>query len=340
MRAAASLANNSPTPTLNRGRSPHASTPPLEALEHLNLRDGFDIGGAHFRSKTTRVPCPVLSLESLRAIEYKKVFSLGISPEAIAEISARGVAESILPLALPSGPIRRGSRTIKRAPTINGSETKPVIVILAGNHAVGACVLATARHLYGRGFKVLISVSNFESPKLWSPHLAKQIQTLQALGREAARIEGWPSTYAHIKKLNGPPAVIVDGALWGGIRYADIQGAEQQTEMREMMEWANRSRASVISIGCPSGYDSTSGDATVVEGEPVAVKPDKVLALGAPVIGLLEAAKNGEGASWDITLLDVGANLALSGEELVPFGPEWSMDLEFVPAMNPAPGAA
>ena len=95
-----------------------------------------------------------------------------------------------------------------------------------------------------------------------------------------------------------------------------------------MIDWSNRSRAPVISIECPSGYDEASGETTVVEGEPVAVKPDRVLALGAVLQGVFEAMVEGE--TWSLSVLDVGLSSQLTGNEAVRFGPEWSVELEFV----------
>lgn len=322
-----SITTTSPVP--NRTRSPQSIQSPLEALEQMHLGTKHLMYQPHFRSRATHLPCISLRPERVRDIEAEAIPNLGISAEAITENTARGIAASIIPLASRPGASRRNSRATTDAHHGSASGAgKPVVVVLAGNHTTGARTIAAARHLYGRGYKVLISVSGFEAPNLWNPHLAKQIHTLQALGRKAARIEGWRSTFAHIKKLNGPPSVIVD-ALLGSVQYNDINGTEHRVETREIIDWANKSRASVVSVACPSGYDATTGESSVLEGEPVAIKPDRVLALGAPLQGVLEAVKDGEGASWLISVIDTGINVAMSSGEMVPFGTEWIMGLEF-----------
>ena len=143
----------------------------------------------------------------------------------------------------------------------------------------------------------------------------------------------WAKASKYIKTLSGPPAVIID-ALLAGNTYDSLINAnhehstQSQSEAREMIDWANRSRAPVLSIACPSGVSGLDGSATVVDGEPLAVRPDQVLALGAPMQGLLQAMVAGE--QWDVKLADVGVNVALKAEEAVAFGREWVVNLQFV----------
>ena len=96
-----------------------------------------------------------------------------------------------------------------------------------------------------------------------------------------------------------------------------------------MIDWANRSRAGVLSINIPSGFSAVDGTTSVVEGEPLAVRPEMVLALAAPTVGLLEAVKEGEGAQWHISAVDIGINVALGDKEKVSFGMSWTAALEF-----------
>jgi len=282
----------------------------------------------HFRIRSTQQVCPVLSSEPLRHIEVDTITTVGINADTITELAARGIAQAMTASAfrVPVVPGRRNSKeSVSARPSISAG-AKPVIVILVGNHNKGARALAAARQLYGRGYKILISVTNFAKPETWNHNIKKHIKILQTIGRKAFRVEGWASTSAQIKRLNAPPTLILD-ALLDGIRYGDIQEAQQAIEVREMIDWMNRSRAAVMSVACPSGYDAETGETTVMEGEPLAVKPDKVLALGAPVRGLLEAAQDGEG--WAINVLDIGIAPATKGEETVPFGSEWSVEIEF-----------
>ncbi|CAC9891596.1 unnamed protein product [Aureobasidium pullulans] len=274
----------------------------------------------------SKYPCSLYHPDRLRQAEADAISNIGISADAITENAARGIAVSVITSTLKPGASRRNSKIASNLPNSN---SKPVVVILAGNHVTGARAIASARHLYSRGFKVLISVLDFSNPSVWHPQLAKHIHSLQMLGRKAARIEGWRSTSGQIKKLEGPPVIIVD-ALLDGQRHADIRDEDLRTEAREMIDWANRSRAGVVSINIPSGFDAVDGSSSVVDGEPLAIRPEAVLSLGVPILGLLEAIREGEGSAWVLTAVDTGVNVVLGDREKVQFGADWSVSFRFV----------
>lgn len=144
----------------------------------------------------------------------------------------------------------------------------------------------------------------------------------------------WRRAFGYIKNLPAPPAIIID-ALLAGTTYdslLDTSNASHaeaaQREAREMIEWANRSRAPVLSIACPSGVSGSDGTSPVLEGEPLAVRPDRVLCLGAPMQGLLDAVKGGE--RWEVCIADIGINITLRADEAVAFGSSWVAELRFV----------
>ncbi|KAI5196486.1 YjeF N-terminal domain-like protein [Aureobasidium subglaciale] len=320
-----SVVASSPNP--NRARSPQSIQSPMLSLDQLSLaQQAAAAPRPHFRTPKSKYPCSLYHPDRLRQAEADAISNIGISADAITENAARGIAESVLSSTLKPGASRRNSKIANNPPNSN---SKSVVVILAGNHITGARAIASARHLYSRGFTVLISVLDYSNPSVWHPQLAKHIHSLQALGRKAARIEGWRSTSGQIKKLEGPPVIIVD-ALLDGQRYADIRDEDLRTEAREMIDWANRSRAGVVSIDIPSGFHNVDGSSSIVDGEPLAIRPEAVLALGVPVLGLLEAIKEGEGSAWVVTVVDTGVNIVLSDREKVQFGAEWSVNLRFV----------
>ncbi|CAD0010340.1 unnamed protein product [Aureobasidium pullulans] len=291
-----SVVASSPNP--NRARSPPSIQSPLHSLDQLSLaQQAAAAPRPHFKTPKSKYPCSLYHPDRLRQAEADAISNIGISADAITENAARGIAESVLTSTLKPGASRRNSKIASNLPNSN---SKPVVVILAGNHVTGARAIASARHLYSRGFKVLISVLDFSNPSVWHPQLAKHIHSLQMLGRKAARIEGWRSTSGQIKKLEGPPVIIVD-ALLDGQRHADIRDEDLRTEAREMIDWANRSRAGVVSINIPSGFDAVDGSSSVVDGEPLAIRPEAVLSLGVPILGLLEAIREGEGSAWVLT---------------------------------------
>ncbi|KAF4551165.1 YjeF-like protein [Elsinoe fawcettii] len=297
------------------------STSSIRAQAH------FSPSQHRLRIAETTHPCPLLSPERLRRVEEDYARRSGLSSATLLELTGRAIASSVCSsISKPSmtGPSRRNS---KSSTTGNHThEPKPVVVILAGNSAKGGKAIAAARHLYGRGLKILISCSDFSAPESWHPLYKSQISLLQSLGRKAfARLDSWPGISAQIKKLSSPPALILD-ALLDGIKYGSIEDVGLAFESREVVDWMNRSRARVVSVECPSGYDALTGETTVLEGEPLAVKPDVVLALGGVVSGVGEAIAEGE--SWRVTVLDVGLNIAMRGEETVRFDMAWEVDVE------------
>ncbi|THY33356.1 YjeF N-terminal domain-like protein [Aureobasidium pullulans] len=320
-----SVVASSPNP--NRARSPPSIQSPLHSLDQLSLaQQAAAAPRPHFKTPKSKYPCSLYHPDRLRQAEADAISNIGISADAITENAARGIAESVITSTLKPGASRRNSKIASNLPNSN---SKPVVVILAGNHVTGARAIASARHLYSRGFKVLISVLDFSNPSVWHPQLAKHIHSLQMLGRKAARIEGWRSTSGQIKKLEGPPVIIVD-ALLDGQRHADIRDEDLRTEAREMIDWANRSRAGVVSINIPSGFDAVDGSSSVVDGEPLAIRPEAVLSLGVPILGLLEAIREGEGSAWVLTAVDTGVNVVLGDREKVQFGADWSVSFRFV----------
>lgn len=296
----------------------------------------------HFAIRPDMLVCPTLLPGALDALEAAAIQTFGLSADALTETAARHIAEAAVHLSEDHS-LRRPSRTstlrgsMTSSMVLNPPAENPVIVILAGNHAVGARALAAARHLVTRGFQVISAESIYDDIESVDPQRRAQISILRKMRSGGANIKRgrWPRASGYIKQLPGPPAVIID-ALLAGTTYDALRTAgpsaehtaHAQQEVREIIEWANRSRAPVLSIGCPSGVDGISGLAPTVEGEPLAIRPDKVLALGAPLQGLLKAIEAGE--KWPISLADMGANIALRSEEAVAFGGNWVVELEFV----------
>ncbi|TKA63345.1 hypothetical protein B0A55_10951 [Friedmanniomyces simplex] len=314
----ASIATTSPLP--DRTRSPQSAVSFNKAAPSATAQE------PHFVIQHTLAPCPVLHPNALHTLEAETTARYGLTQEAITETAARAIAETALSLFSPppGSNSRRGSRATTT--TFRGSMTSssttfdrsntphqqqqqqqiPVIVILAGNHVLGARAVAAARHLIARGSKVIVAEALYDARESQDEALRAQTAMLKRLQRAGAMIKrgAWRKASGYIKGLTGPPAVIVD-ALLGGRRYEALlplvgggstaENARQQLlETREMIDWANRSRAPVLSLACPSGVCGLEGTATVVEGEPLAVRPERVLCLGAPMQGLL-AAMAGEG---------------------------------------------
>ena len=339
-----SISTASPRP--DRGRSPQSA---ISTKTHVpsGLASQQPPAEPHLAIHPTLTPCPTLVPAGLDVLEKATTASYGITPDAITENAARCIAETAMHMfdSTTSGGSRRGSRantltavtmSMSSSMTLDRNST-PVIVVIAGNHATGARAIAAARHLVCRNVKVIVAEAAYESAEMLDPQVKAQVAILKRMVKGGANIRrgSWRRASEYIKKLAGPPAVIID-ALLGGNMYESLvdstpnttHSATAQLETREMIDWANRSRAPVLSIVCPSGVSGTDGEVKYVEGEPLSIRPERVLALGVPVQGLLEGMKGGE--KWDMRLADIGLNIALSVEDAVGFGPGWVVEVGLV----------
>ncbi|KAM3422813.1 hypothetical protein BST61_g295 [Cercospora zeina] len=330
---AASLATSSPRP--DRANSPLSSI----SMTKLSLQEPPKPIEPHFAIPPHSV-CPTLLPVALDNLELATVSTYRLSHEVVSENAARSIAESALSLSEHHSGPRRPSRTntlrgSMTASIASNSSTESTVVILAGNHGIGARALAAARHLLGRNLKVIAVEAAFESAATEHPPVRTQRDVLRKLTLAGAKLKrgAWHKCQRAIKNLTGPPVVIID-ALLAGATYESLEdpnaefSARIQQETREMVEWANRSRAPVLSVGCPSGTSGVDGVSTIVEGEPLAVRPDRVLALGLPMSGLLKAMENGE--QWNVHLADIGINIGLKRDDQVVFGEAWTVDLKYV----------
>ena len=320
------------SPRPDRLQSPHSV---VSSKAAPSPRPAVSNQGPHLALQHTNAQCPVLLPAALDTLEAETTSRFGLTQDAITETAARSIAELAMSMIDPVEPTsRRGSRTHATRAQANPS-SPPVIVVLAGNHAAGARAVAAARHLMPRHSKIILAEAQYESAATQEEQMVKQTLMLKRMARSGADIKRgtWRKASSHIKNLSGPPAIIID-ALLAGATYDSLlspnaaHSEAAQRETREMIEWANRSRAPVLSIACPSGVSGSDGSSTMLDGEPLAVRPDRVLALGAPMIGLLEAMKNGE--SWEVDLADIGINIALKIEEAVAFSGVWVDGLRFV----------
>jgi enhancer of mRNA-decapping protein 3 len=318
-----------PSPRPDRLQSPHSgfsSRPP--ASPRLSQ-------GAHFAIKSSGAPCPVLLPAALETLEAETTARFGLTQDAITENAAHVTA--ILAKTMMDPAEHTGRRESRTHATRNNSTTRttPVVVVLAGNHVAGARAVAAARHLAPRHAQIILAEAQYESAATQEEQMVKQTLMLKRMARSGMDVKRgtWRKAFNYIKNLPAPPAIIID-ALLAGASYDSLVSPNKthseaaQSETREMIDWANRSRAPVLSIACPSGVSGEDGSSTILEGEPLAVRPDRILTLGAPMTGLLEAMKSGE--SWEVDCADIGVNIALKRDDAVAFGAEWVDGLRFV----------
>lgn len=117
------------------------------------------------------------------------------------------------------------------------------LVVLAGRDKKGGSGLVAARHLLAWGAWVQVVLTH--PPAAYGDLPAQQLAALQVLDAPLAWAEeGWEL----------PPTDLVIDALLG----AGLQG-EPSGKVRDLIQLANSSAASILSLDVPSGFDGTSG---------------------------------------------------------------------------------
>ncbi|KAG5918001.1 hypothetical protein E4U42_007045 [Claviceps africana] len=231
----------------------------------------------------------MLNLENIAANE------LGFSEALMAENAGRGIAE-VAVMALSSDPAIKVRFELAHAsslgdgPSSSSSSGASTVVVLAGNNKSGIRALAAARHLRNKNFDVLVCLVGAEREKDLLEDLRRQVQLYRAFG---GKVHNKNDFFEHLRKssTSGAPvsaSLIIDALLGLTISFEELRIGDQAT-VYELMEWANRNEAFVLSVDVPTGIDPTSGKIAVIDGAHLYVKPRYVVAIGAPKKGLLEA---------------------------------------------------
>ncbi len=266
-------------------------------------------------------PGGMLAVEEIAEVEF------GLTEDLIAENSGRGIAEVALTAINPGG--RRLAR--------DNPNANPVIVVLAGNHRGGARAIAAARHLQQRGPKVMVALLGFERPSDWDKDVRRQVDLFRKLN---GPVRAWQDTADALKRLQAPPELIID-ALLGRNKEFEALADEDRRAVLSIVGWANKSHAAVLAVETPSGVAGSTGEVSILEGEPLEVRAKYIVCLGAPRTGLLKALQGGAGRdpAWLIWVVDIGVNkpwrnAGISGGKGVKFGEHWVVQARFVVGMG------
>jgi enhancer of mRNA-decapping protein 3 len=151
---------------------------------------------------------------------------------------------------------------------------------------------------------------------------------------------------------SGPPSVnlIIDALLGLAISFDELRMGDQAS-VYELVEWANRNEAFVLSIDVPTGLDPSSGKASIIDGNRLYVKPRFVVAIGCPKHGLLLAMSagvaGGNGATaqavivddsvvdWRLYVADIGLGPAVwkkAGAKVrrgIDFEDKWVLEIKY-----------
>jgi enhancer of mRNA-decapping protein 3 len=201
-----------------------------------------------FRVMSTNRTAHVVTPGGMARIEETAEVEFGLSEDITAENSGRGIAEIALSVINPGG--RRLARENM------ARNTRPVIVVLVGNHRSGARAVAAARHLNARGLLAMVAVLGFERDAAdWDRDVRRQLELLQRFG---GLVTDWSDMEAALKRLDAPPELIIDALLGRGREFEALGDADKK-QVIHIVGWANKSRAGVLAVDSPSGVGGSTG---------------------------------------------------------------------------------
>ncbi|OAA71366.1 YjeF-related protein [Cordyceps fumosorosea ARSEF 2679] len=297
----------------------------------------------------------MLNLENIAANE------IGLSESLMAENAGRGIAEvAVEALSDPALKVRyRIAGTALSQTTDTSLPNNSTIVILAGNHKSSIRALVAGRHLRNKGYDVMVCLVGIERERDLLEDLRLQIQLYRNFGGKVLHRNDFfeqlrkstPAGAAGAASGAGAGRVsvslIIDALLGLTMSFEELRGGDQAT-VYELMEWANRNEAFVLSIDVPSGIDPSTGKVAIIDGSQLFVKPRYVVAVGAPKRGLVEAvtppddddplATSGgvaQDEEWRLYLVDMGLGHAVwrkAGTKVrkgIDFEGKWLLEMKY-----------
>ncbi|RSL71179.1 hypothetical protein CEP54_001482 [Fusarium duplospermum] len=301
---------------------------------------GLYLVPSHRRLETVSA-LQMLNLENIAANE------VGLSEQLMAENGGRGIAEvAFKALSDPAIKVRFGLAGAN--PSASAVLSSPAVVILAGNNKSGIRAIAAARHLRNKNVNVMVCLVGIERERDLLEDLRQQIQLYRAFG---GKILSKSDLFEHLRKnaSSGSPvstALIIDALLGLTISFEELRTGDQAT-VYELMEWANRNEAFVLSVDVPTGIDPTTGKVAVIDGSRLFVKPRYVVAMGAPKRGLLEAvtppgeddpehlSNAAHEDEWRLFIADIGLGSAVwrkAGTKIrrgIDFDEKWVLEMKY-----------
>ncbi len=261
---------------------------------------------------------------------------LGLSEDMMTENAGRGIAEVAL------SALNAGGRGL----TQDKASTVPTVVVYAGNNKSGMRAVAAGRHIRNHGLNVVTCVLGLERESELLVGIRRQIKVFRSFG---GKVVNKVELFEYSKSLNAPIELIIDGLLGLTISFEELRTGDQATAY-ELIEWANRSKASVLAIDIPTGIDPTSGKVSIIDGRKLYIYAKYVVAMGAPKKGLLETMALGEGladddvagsgSQWQLFVADIGLGAAVwkkAGTRVrrgVEFQGSWVLGMRFQGGME------
>jgi len=161
---------------------------------------------------------------------------------------------------------------------------------------------------------------------------------LEAYKKSGGWVVKWDEFQTKITSTgNSPPELIIDALLGTHVAFDELRTSDQAIAF-EMIRWTERTSITVLSVDVPSGLDGSTGEVTHVDGEPLVLRSQNIICLGATKIGLLQALITGDSGSgkWQLMLADIGIPKAAwkkfgsRRRHGVDFSKDWVTALKFV----------
>ncbi|KKK19900.1 hypothetical protein AOCH_000207 [Aspergillus ochraceoroseus] len=276
---------------------------------------GSSVAGTTLRLATTNRSCPTVSPLQILEVEQIAVTELGLTEDMLTENAGRGIAEAAVGL-------------------LSSDAAAPTMLVLTGNHRTGARAISAARHLRNRGHRVTVCMLGIEHETELLENCRKQLEVFKKIG---GRVLRWEDLAVRLSTSEFGPDLVLDALFGIHIAFNDLRTDDQATAF-EMISWANRSNLDVLSVDVPSGLSATNGEVTLVEGGQLCVNSKSVVCLGAPKTGLVNALVAGEGASWSLSVADIGIpqivwrKYGTRRRHGIDFGNRWVVPLRYQPA--------
>lgn len=292
-----------------------ASPRPLSRVATATMNGTSSVSAstkALFRLFNNR-PCHCVSPLQMLELEQLCTSDLGLTEDMLSENAGRSIAEAVLKF---------------------HSSAKSV-VFLVGNHKSGTRSVVAARHLRNRRLRVTVVLLGGEREE--SALLESLKRQLNIYRKGGGWVERWDEYQTKLNSGAPKPDAIVDSILGMHVSFDELR-TDDQAVCFEMTKWANR-MGNIISIDVPSGVSATSGLLTETEdSQTLAMEPSKIVCLGAPKTGLLQAfVLEVLAADTEVVVADVGISGAAwqrhgsRRRQGVEFSGEWVLGVRYVP---------
>lgn len=264
-------------------------------------------------------PCPVVGPRQMIDVERIAEAELGLTEDMMTENGGRGIATVAM------------QALSKRLAAVNDNPNAlGELLVFAGNNKSGARAIAAGRHLSSHRIRVVVSVLGLEHEEGLLDSVRRQLNVFRNSGGTAVL---WEEILSKAMSLDYQPELIIDGLLGVHIGLGDLR-TDHRIAALKMVQFANNSRAQVLSIDVPSGIDGNTGMrylapslsllfsfpslvpnrgkimigaiAQLEDTDAYYMRAKWVVCMGAPKTGLLRAVTRGIGAGWVLSVADIG----------------------------------